>query len=287
MKHSLLIGAHTSTAGGVHNALYQGQQIGATTVQIFTSNQKQWQGRILTQDDLNAWEKAKEETGIETVMSHASYLINLGAPNEETHFKSRAAFRKEIERCHALNIDFLNFHPGAACGDSVDNCLARIANSLLEVEALATQGPTQLLLEATAGQGSTVGFRFEELAKILDLVGGRLPLGVCIDTCHIFVAGYDVRTAEAWEETLQQFDRIVGLKHLKAFHLNDSMKPFGSRRDRHSPLGKGEIGLECFKFLMQDPRTRALPMYLETPDGPPLWTEELKLLREFANILIA
>ena len=280
LEKTLLIGAHTSTSGGLPNALYEGRDIGATTVQIFTSNQRQWKGRILSEEDIAAWATAQEETGIRTVMSHDSYLINLGAPDAEVLAKSRHAFRQELERCAALGIAYLNFHPGAAIADSEEACLDRIAESLIEVEDLAV-GPTLLLLEATAGQGSCVGWRFEHLAHIIGKTRKKLPIGVCIDTCHIFAAGYDIRTAKAWDATLKEFDKIVGLDHLKAFHLNDSQKPFESRRDRHAPLGKGEIGEECFRFLVQDKRTRLLPMYLETPNGPAAWKEEIALLRQW------
>lgn len=279
----LLIGAHTSTAGGLENALYEGSEIGATTVQIFTSNQRQWKGRLLTPEIVDAWNKAKEETGIHIVMSHDSYLINLGAPAEEVLAKSRAAFREEVERCLELGITYLNFHPGAALDGDRQESMDRIAWGLLEIRPLLKNSSLTLLLETTAGQGSSIGYRFEELGYIISKVEGEVPIGVCLDTCHSFSAGYDLRTKEGWDQTLAEFDNAIGLKYLKAFHLNDSMKPFGQRKDRHAPLGKGEIGLKCFEFLMQDPRTRALPKYLETPDGPPLWKVEIQMLREFAK----
>jgi deoxyribonuclease-4 len=279
----LLLGAHTSAAGGAHNALYEGRDIGATTVQFFTSNQKQWNGRTISEADLTAWEKALAETGMSHLMSHDSYLINLGSPSEEILAKSRKAFQEEIKRCHLLQVTYLNFHPGAATGSSEEECLDKIAESLLEIEPLVHQGSTRLLLEATAGQGTSVGYKFEHLAHIIQKVGKKIPLGVCIDTCHIFAAGYDLRTADACKKMLAAFDEVVGLEHLYAFHLNDSMKDLGSRVDRHAPLGKGCIGIEAFKFLMTHPKTRSLPKYLETPDGPPLWKEEIALLKTFAQ----
>jgi deoxyribonuclease-4 len=277
----LLLGAHTSTAGGVHNALYEGRDIGATTVQLFTSNQKQWHGRTFSEEELTAWEKARSETGMTHLMSHDSYLINLGSPNQETLQKSRKAFQEELKRCHLLQLTYLNFHPGAATGSSEEECLDAIVESLLLMAPLAHQGSTRLLLEATAGQGTSVGYRFEHLAYILQKASKKLPLGVCIDTCHIFAAGYDLRTADACKQTLQTFDEVVGLEHLYAFHFNDSMKELGSRVDRHAPLGKGCIGIEAFRYLMTHPKTAHLPKYLETPDGPPLWKEEIALLRSF------
>lgn len=279
----LLIGAHTSAAGGVHNALLQGREIGATTIQLFTSNQKQWKGREITDEMAQLWKDTRKETGLKKIMSHDSYLINLGSPNEELLEKSLEAFRSEIERCHKLEIDLLNFHPGAATTSTVEECLDQIVSSLKTCEKLCAKGSTRLLLETTAGQGSSVGHKFQHLAYILEGVKGIIPIGVCIDTCHIFVAGYDIRTKEGWQATLEEFDRIIGLKHLYAFHLNDSMKPFNSRRDRHAHLGAGEIGMESFQFLMHNEHTREIPKYLETPEGPPVWKEEIALLRKFAK----
>lgn len=279
----LLIGAHTSAAGGVYNALLQGKEIGATTIQLFTTNQKQWKGRVISDDMAQLWRKTKKETGLKKIMSHDSYLINLGSPSEEILEKSLQAFQSEIERCHQLEIDYLNFHPGAATTSTLDKCLDQIVHSLKKFEKLCAKGHTRLLLETTAGQGSSVGHKFEHLAYILEEVKGIIPIGVCIDTCHIFVAGYDIRTKKGWEATLKEFEKIIGLKHLYAFHLNDSLKPFASRRDRHALLGKGEIGIESFKFLMQHPTTRELPKYLETPEGPPVWKEEIAMLRSFAK----
>lgn len=282
-QEKLLIGAHTSAAGGVHNALLEGKEIGATTVQLFTSNQKRWEGKPIDQEQISKWKEALSETGISKVMSHDSYLINLGAPDPENLAKSRKAFREEAKRCVQLEISFLNFHPGAALKEDPKLCLDRICESLFEAEEVIEGSGLELLLETTAGQGSAVGWRFEELAYIIDKVKGKLPIGVCIDTCHIFAAGYDIRTAKAWDHTLKEFDKIVGLKFLKAFHLNDSLKDLGSRVDRHQDLGKGMIGIECFKFLMTDPRTREIPKYLETPGGPEVWKLEIELLREFAK----
>lgn len=276
----ILLGAHTSAAGGAFNALLEGQKIGATTIQLFTSNQKRWIGKSLQEEDINAWKKTLAETGIEQVMSHDSYLINLGAPDVNNLEKSRKAFREEIIRCLQLGLTFLNFHPGAALKESETLCLDRICNSLLENQDLFTDDSLRLLLEATAGQGSSMGHRFEHLAYIIERVESKIPIGVCIDTCHIFVAGYDIRTPEAWDATLAEFDAVVGLENLRAFHLNDSLKGLGSRVDRHQPIGKGQIGFESFKFLMNDPRTQHIPKYLETPGGPEVWEVEIRLLRD-------
>lgn len=283
LAKDLLIGAHTSAAGGAYHALLEGRDIGATTIQLFTANQKRWLAKPIDQESVDLWQKTLKETGIKKVMSHDSYLINLGSPDPEGLFKSREAFKQEIDRCLQLGVTFLNFHPGAALKESTQQCLDFICDSLLSYEKQLANSSLRLLLETTAGQGSAVGWRFEELAYIIEKIKDRISIGVCIDTCHIFVAGYDLRTAAACDATLKEFDKVIGLEHLYAFHLNDSVKGLGSRVDRHKPLGEGEIGLECFKFLMQDARTRDLPMYLETPDGPPLWEKEIALLRKLAS----
>lgn len=279
----LLIGAHTSAAGGAYNALFIGKEIGATTVQLFTRNQKQWVGKPLNEEEIARFEDALEQTGLEQIMSHDSYLINLGSPKADILKKSLRAFRDELTRCQQLGISYLNFHPGAATGSSAEECLDQIVESLLSMQELVDEGNTRLLIETTAGQGTTVGHCFEEIGYLVKELHQKIPIGVCIDTCHIFAAGYDIRTAKAWNETLEEFDREIGLKHLYAFHLNDSMKPLGSKRDRHANLGEGEIGLDCFRFLMTDKRTRKLPKYLETPNGDTMWKKEIALLRKFAS----
>lgn len=282
MKEEILVGAHTSAAGGPYKALLQGKEIGASTIQFFTSNQKTWHGKVLTKSDLELWNQAKEESGIRVTMSHDSYLINLGSPNPEVWEKSKTAFGNEIERCHFLGVNYLNFHPGAFTTSSREECLNLIVETLLGFEALVSKGTTRLLIETTAGQGSCVGYTFEEIAYIVERTAKKLPIGVCIDTCHIFAAGYDIRTKAAWEKTLAAFNNIIGLKHLYAFHLNDSLQPFGSRKDRHASLGEGHIGLECFEFIMTHPKLIHLPKYLETP-YPEKWPEEIRLLRKMAE----
>jgi deoxyribonuclease IV len=273
------IGAHTSAAGGLHNALLAGASIGATTVQMFTRNQRTWKDKDLTDIEIQQWRAAMEETGLTDVMSHNSYLINLGSHKEEMLAKSREAFRKEIQRCTALEISYLVFHPGSALESPREQCLDTIAESLMMMKDVCAGNTTRLLLETTAGQGTNVGSSFEEIAYIIDKVKMEIPIGVCIDTCHIFAAGYDIRTEERWEDTLKAFDDTIGIQHLYAFHLNDSMKPFGSRKDRHAPLGEGEIGMECFEVMMHHPLMRDIPKYLETPGGPDLWKKEIQLLK--------
>lgn len=278
----LFIGAHTSAQGGVHHALLEGKSIGATTIQLFTANQRRWESKPLTKESVDLWERALDETGMKWIMSHASYLLNLGAPNPENLIKSRTLIREEMHRCIQLGVSFLNFHPGASIDGNAAPCIEKIIESLLQLQDLTSKGPTMLVLETTAGQGSCIGATFEELAAIIEGVKDKMPIGVCVDTCHIFAAGYDIRTSESLDATLKQFDKIIGLSYLKAFHLNDSTGKLGSRKDRHKPLGTGEIGIECFKMLMNDPRTKYIPKYLETPDGPPLWIKEIEMLRSFA-----
>jgi deoxyribonuclease IV len=283
MTEKIWLGAHTSAAGGVHNAVYQGQEIGATTIQLFTSNQRQWNSHPIPAEEIALWEQALKKTGIGQIMSHGSYLLNLGSPNGDTLNKSRKAFLEELQRCHALKIPFLNIHPGAATGSTETACLETIIASLLHAESLASKGKTRLLLEMTAGQGSCVGYTFEHMAILIKAVHRRIPIGITIDTCHIFAAGYDIRTSEGWTKVLKEFDQTIGLEHLHAFHLNDSVQDIGSRVDRHAPIGKGKIGLESFRFVMNEPTIRALPKYLETPDGPELWKHEIALLKSFVK----
>lgn len=282
-KKPLLIGAHMSIAGGVYNALIEGEALGCTTIQIFTSNQRQWRGKRYSKEEVEQWHELLAESGIQKVMSHGSYLLNLGSPKSEALEKSRRAFRKEVERCHLLDVAFLNIHPGAALDGSREAAIERIIESLLECEDLFAEGKTTLLLETTAGQGSTIGWCFEEIGAIVKGVKGALPIGVCMDTCHTFAAGYDLRTPKAWEKTLEEFEDQVGLSYLKALHVNDSKMDLGSRRDRHANLGEGKIGLSGFKAMMHHPKIGALPLYLETPNGEKKWADEIALLRSFRS----
>lgn len=282
-SHLLLLGAHTSAQGGSFNALLEGEKIGATTIQFFTNNQKQWKGREISTEEVEKFKQIQKETQISCIMSHASYLINLGSVNPLILEKSRQAFMQELHRCHLLGLDFLNFHPGAYTTGSVEESLDIIVESLLEMAPLAKKGKTRLLLETTAGQGTSVGHLFEQLGYILKKTHHHLPMGVCIDTCHIFSAGYDIRDKAAWNQTLKEFNEKIGIEHLYAFHLNDSKHPLGSKKDRHANLGEGHIGLECFEFLMKDSRVCSLPKYLETPDGPASWKKEIALLKTFAE----
>ena len=277
-------GAHVSASGGVENAVKNAKDIGATAFALFTKNQRQWIAPALTEAQIATFKSAMAEAGYEAmqILPHDSYLINLGHPEEEGLQKSRESFFEEMQRCERLGLDRLNFHPGSQLKKiSEEESLDRIAESI-NMALARTKGVTAVL-ENTAGQGSNLGFKFEHLAYIIERVEDKSRVGVCLDTCHSFAAGYDLRTKEACDATFAEFDRVVGFKYLRGMHLNDAMKPLGSRVDRHSPLGEGEIGWECFKYIAQDPRFDNIPLVLETPDEE-RWPEEIAKLKEFANI---
>ncbi len=282
-KQKTLVGAHMSIAQGVHFALLRGADIHATVIQIFTANQRKWSTDLIPEQEVELWEKSLETTEIQNIMSHASYLINLGAHSEETERNSIRAFQQEITRCHQLHIDYLNFHPGSSTGwDSREECLDRIIKNLLLFEKQCARGNTRLILETTAGQGNYLGKNFAELNYIISQVKQKVPIGVCIDTCHVFASGMDIRTSEGFDEMLEKFDTTIGLEHLHAFHVSDSQEALGSNKDRHASLGEGEIGLDAFRCLMKHPKLKSLPKYLETPK-PELWSQEIDLLKGFAR----
>jgi deoxyribonuclease IV len=284
MTKQLLIGAHTSIAGGLFNALYEGKKIGATAIQIFTANQRRWSSKAITTEDIDKWEEAKAKTSITHIMSHNSYLINMGSQDPLISHKSNKAFSEEIDRCHQLNIKHLNIHPGSATGNiSPEECLSTIVNNILSHSDSLNNADITLILETTAGQGNNVGYLFDHMAYIISHLKGEIKVGVCIDTCHIFTAGYDIRTSDAWDTTLQQFDDSIGIKYLSCFHVNDSLSDIGEKKDRHAHLGKGKIGLESFKILMTNPLTRNQPKYLETPKSDNIWSDEISLLRKLGE----
>jgi len=275
-------GAHVSAAGGVDNAPRNARAIGATALALFTKNQRQWSAPDLTPAQAEAFRKACAEGGYEArqILPHDTYLINLGHPEEEGLKKSRRAFTEEMTRCEALGLDRLNFHPGSHLRKiTEEESLDRIAASINEALA-ATHGVTAVI-ENTAGQGSNLGYSFEQLAYLIARVEDKSRVGVCIDTCHAFAAGYDLRTAAACDAAFAEFDRVVGFGFLRGMHLNDAMKPLGSRVDRHAPLGDGEIGWECFRYIARDSRFDGIPLILETPDES-RWAAEIAALKEFA-----
>ncbi|MCP3874657.1 MAG: deoxyribonuclease IV [Desulfobacteraceae bacterium] len=272
------IGAHVSISGGVENAFQNAESIGAKSFAMFTRNQRQWVSKPLTDKNITKFKKNCTKGGYDSkhILPHDSYLINLGHPEKESLKKSRIAFLDEMQRCEQLGLRYLNFHPGSHL-NKIDPgyCLERIAESInLVLEQ--TKGITAVI-ENTAGQGTNMGFRFEHLARIIENVRDKTRIGVCLDTCHTYSAGYDIKTVKGFENTLQEFDNLVGIKYLKAMHLNDSKKPFGSRVDRHESIGKGSLGIEPFKLIMNDKRFDYIPMVLETPDQS-IWKKEIRLL---------
>ncbi|MBQ0024452.1 MAG: deoxyribonuclease IV [Bacteroidales bacterium] len=286
-------GAHVSSSGGVENAPLNARAIGAGGFALFTKNQRQWVSAPLSEKSITAFRKNCEEGGFcpDSILPHDSYLINLGAPDDEKLAQSRAAFVDEMSRCAELGLNRLNFHPGSHLNIiSEEECLRRIAESI-NLALDKTSGVTAVI-ENTAGQGSNMGFKFEHLARIIEMVEDKSRVGVCIDTCHAFAAGYDVRCGDgpsngnslfaaqssSFEEVFAEFDKVVGFKYLRGMHLNDAMKPCGSRVDRHSPLGEGEIGWGCFKKIASDPRFEGIPLILETPE-PERWSQEIATLR--------
>lgn len=289
IKKSSLLGAHTSASKGLHNALLEGTAIEADTIQLFTANQRQWKRKPLDKKTIEKFRTTQKETHIQSIMSHASYLVNLGSPNLDVLEKSRICMQEEIISCLELGISFLNFHPGAALNEPRENCFKKIIESLLLYTPLfQKEHNLTLLLETTAGQGSVIGYTFQELNHIITHTKKYLPIGICLDTCHVFASGYDIRTKQTLENTLNEFDKVIGLSYLKALHINDSVYDLGSKKDRHAPLGEGKIGWECFKNIMLMEQTKNLPKYLETPFKGKVWDpeihrKEIKKLREFTK----
>ena len=273
------IGAHVSTAGGVENAPLNALAIGATAFALFTKNQRQWKAKPLTETSIRSFKENCDTSGYtpDQILPHDSYLINLGHPETEGLEKSRTAFIDEMHRCQQLGLKYLNFHPGSHLKKiSESDCLHRIAESI-NLALDQTQGVTAVI-ENTAGQGTNLGYRFEHLAAIIDGVRDKTRIGVCLDTCHSFSAGYDLLTREGYQETMARFDTIVGFGYLKGLHLNDGKKDLGSRVDRHASLGEGTLGLDTFRMIMKDTRLNNIPMILETPDDS-RWAEEIQLLK--------
>ncbi|SMP11360.1 Endonuclease IV [Desulfurobacterium pacificum] len=272
------VGAHVSTSGGIFNAPLNAINIKAKAFALFTKNQRRWNAKPLAENDIKAFKDnlKKAKINVDHVLPHDSYLINLGHPEKEKRRKSIEAFIDEVKRCHQLGLKYLNFHPGSHLRQMTEEeCLKVIAESLNET--IERTEEVILVIENTAGQGSNVGYRFEHIAKLIELVEDKTRIGVCLDTCHLFAAGYDIRTETAYLKTMEEFDSIVGFEYLKGMHLNDAKSTLGSRIDRHHSIGKGNIGLEAFRLIMNDPRLDNIPLILETID-PSIWAEEIKLL---------
>ena len=273
------IGAHVSASGGVFNAPLNAARIGADAFAMFVKNQRRWDAPPLSAEEIIAFKDALKQSGIraEHVLVHDSYLINLGHPREAEREKSLNAFVDEIRRCEALGLRLLNFHPGSHLNEiSVQVCLDNIAESLNF--AIANTSGVKLVLENTAGQGSNLGYDFAQLAYVIDKISNKDRIGVCIDTCHAFAAGYDLRSQQAYERTMSEFDRAIGYKFLSGMHLNDTKNELSVRKDRHESLGRGFLGLAAFENIMNDPNIDEIPLILETIDEG-LWAEEIALLR--------
>ena len=278
-----LLGAHMSIAGGYYKAVESAAEYGMDVVQLFTKNNNQWKAKPLSQADIDEFRSALKSTGVKYPCAHDSYLINLASPDDVLWQKSIEAFTIELERAEALGLFGVVMHPGAFVHSTEEAGLLRIIAALDEVHRRTAGFATLTLLETTAGQGSNLGHRFEHLARILDSVAEPERVAVCVDTCHIFAAGYPITTAKEYAATMAEFDRLVGLDRIRAFHLNDSVRELGSRVDRHAKIGAGKLGLEPFRHLLNDRRFASVPMYLETPkgeeDGEQLDSINLRTLR--------
>jgi len=285
-KTPCLLGAHFSIAKGLHNALYEAQALGCNALQIFTKNANTWKERTLSQDEIDSFNKAREFTGITSIASHTSYLINLASHEKKKHAMSFNALKNELVRSSMLGIPFVVLHPGAHMGKGENQGIRRIAENINEIFFQTPGIQTRLLLETTAGQGSNLGHTFEQIASIMDKVENSNRVGVCLDTAHIFAAGYDIRTPDSYGRTIDVFDAVTGLENLYLIHLNDSKKELGSRVDRHEHIGEGFIGIKAFELLMNDTRFIDIPKIIETPkqkDGKDYDNVNLNRLRSFVT----
>ncbi|NDD53448.1 deoxyribonuclease IV [bacterium] len=282
--NKILVGSHISSAGGLHKAIERGTSIGATAIQLFTRSNRQWSNKPIAPDEAALFKATRKNSPIQEIVVHAPYLINLGSTKPYVAKKSLAELIVEINRCAQLGISYLVLHPGSHLDGPVDVCLEQIATHL-DTALEQTDNSVMVVLETMAGQGSTVGNTFEQLAHIRSRCTHKRRIGYCIDTCHIFCAGYDISTPEGWDKTIQKIDATLGLAHVKAFHVNDSMTPCGSRKDRHAPLGEGTIPLATFERMIQDKQLAHIPKLLETPSDPEmhLWAKEIGMLKNFAK----
>ena len=265
----LELGAHVSIAGGCDQAITRATEAGMTACQVFTKNQRQWRAKPLEPAEAERFRDQWAASPIKLVVAHDSYLINLASTDDALWEQSRLAFREELDRCQMLGVPGLVTHPGAPKDSGAAAGIARVAEAINRIHAERPDSPVLTLLETTAGQGSTLGRTFEELAEIIALVEDQTRVGVCLDTCHVFAAGYDIRDPADYADTMRQFDVVLGFDRLRAIHLNDSKFPFASRRDRHAHIGDGELGLAAFANVMNDARLADLPGILETPQDDP------------------
>jgi deoxyribonuclease IV len=281
---SILLGAHISIAGGVHCAVERATSIGCTTMQMFVKNNNQWRGKELMTEDISTYKKLLRESSIGPVVVHDTYLINLCATNRDILLKSRKALKDELDRCEMLGVEYLNFHPGSHMGAGEGEGIQRIVESLNLIHEQTAGYRVKSVLETTAGQGTAIGYRFEHLRQIIDLVEQRDRMAVCVDTCHIFAAGYDLVTEAGYAQTFREFDSVIGLPRLVAFHVNDAKRERGSRIDRHEHIGKGMIGNAGFRMLMNDDRFKTIPKILETPKEPDM-KEDVENMRALRRLV--
>ena len=280
----LLLGAHMSIAGGVDLAPLRGQQVGCRAIQIFTKSSNQWRARSLPSEEIDRFRANLQAAAIDPVVAHGAYLINLASTDPALHQRSMAACLEELERAEALGIPYLVIHPGAHMGAGEEAGIRQVANSLRELLTRTKGCRVQAVLETTAGQGTALGYRFEQIALLLDQIGIPERTGVCLDTCHLFAAGYDIRTLDDYHGVLHMFDQIVGMPSLRVIHVNDCKKDLGCRVDRHEHIGKGAIGLEAFRYLVTDPRLRGIPMIIETPKDSDFVTADRRNLETLRGL---
>ncbi len=283
-RPAVLLGAHMSIAGGVHTAVERGESIGCTAIQMFVKNNNQWKGKPLPDAEIAEFKTLLAQSHIGPVVVHDTYLINLCAKDKKILRKSRTALKDELDRCEILGVPYLNFHPGAHVGQGEKDGMKIVAESL-DIVHEQTKGYRVLsVVETTAGQGTAIGHRFEQIRNIIDAVEDKSRLAVCVDTCHVFAAGYDIGSEAGYEQTFREFDDIIGLEKLAAFHINDSKRELGSHVDRHEHIGKGKIGIEGFRLLMNDERFRTIPKVLETDKGPEM-TEDVENMNLLKSLL--
>lgn len=278
------LGAHMSIAGGIFNAPGLGQKATCDVIQLFTKSSNQWKAKTLTEEDIQKFFAIQKETGVKAICAHDSYLINLASPDETLHQKSYDAFKIELERCHLLQIPYLVMHPGSHVGSGETAGLKKIAESFNRLFDELPGNKTIVCQETTAGQGTNLGYKFEQLASVVDMVEDKKRMAVCLDTCHIFAAGYPIQDEKDYKKTMKEFNQILGLKNLKVIHINDSKKPFASRVDRHEHIGEGYLGLEPFRHIMNDNRLKKVSKILETPKGDDL-KEDIKNLKKLRSLI--
>jgi len=278
------LGAHMSIAGGLFNAPGLGRKATCDAIQVFTKSSNQWKAKMLTDEDVQKFFDAQKETGVKVACAHDSYLINLASPDDTLHQKSYDAFKIELERCHLLKIPYLVMHPGSHVGSGEEAGLKKIAQSFNRLFDELPDNKTIVCQETTAGQGTNLGYRFEQLALVMDMVEDKKRMAVCLDTCHIFAAGYPIKDEKDYKKTMKEFNQILGLKKLKVIHINDSKKPFASRVDRHEHIGEGYLGLEPFRHILNDNRLKKIPKILETPKGDDL-KEDIENLGKLRSLI--